>query len=352
MVIKLNRKSINLIITLILSLFTLYISYTLYKSKNSLVEIDKKSDNGGIYVLSEFRKVVYLSPRDYSVITEIKVKPSMHIAYVGDGKIYVAVRGDLDWAGQEINVIKNGKMIKKIKLTYSLPRYIRYNPYNGKVYIWHVPKITKYKENCITVINPKDDTEETNIMYNRCVEDIVFSKDNTMIVSSDDLIKPENSLDVFDLKDNSIIKSIPIDIKITSMQIADNNLLFCVTEMLPDPYVYVVDWKKGIITDKIKLSYDYPNKVYKINMSNKEYILITHANVDNGKGHGITIIDPLTRKIVKEIPDVINPYGGLAFKDNIMLVANQLDDKVYIYQDFQLVKEIPVEHPMTIVFAD
>ncbi len=134
------------------------------------------------------------------------------MAPVRDDKIYVAIRGNLSKAGKAVAVLQNGKIIKYIELKNPLPRIVKYNDYNGKAYVGHIFFMNK---NFITVFNTENDTVERYLSYNGEIEDISFAKDNKMIISSwvPDKDKYKNKIDVIDLDNYSLIRSIPLNLK-------------------------------------------------------------------------------------------------------------------------------------------
>ncbi len=194
----------------------------------------QKLNSSGIYILSTPRTVHFLSS-NYDFLSEIDLLGGFDLAAGKNGKVYVAIPGSSKKQGKEVDVLQNGKLKKKIKLSYSLPWIVKYYPYNKKIYVGHMTKITYHNENCITVIDTMKDEEESNIMHDYGVYDMVFSPDNKMIVSASGIKGKDRRLNVFDLSNNSLINTIPMDeIRLDSMVLASNGLIFGST------------WKQGL----------------------------------------------------------------------------------------------------------
>ena len=347
MVKMLNKKSVLLIILFSIICLSILLFYTLNRPKTSLTY--GGSDKSGFYVLSDFHKVYYISDDNYEVISETDVAGAMYMTAAQNGKVYVPVRGNLSKGGKHIDVFENGVKIKTIKLSYSLPEFAKYNPYNDKIYVNHICKITNQSENCITVLNTSKDEEEKNIMYNYSVFDIAFTSDNIMLVSSSDIIKPDWKVDVIDLKNDSKIKTIPVDVKITSMvALPDSSLLFGVSEMMQEPFIFVFDWEKGVALEKIPLEYEYPSRINLEKIDGKYRIYAAHRNIDDNSGENISIVDPYERKVIDEITHVKCPTDISFEKENIM-VANWKDSLVYVINNKEVRKTININKPTAIV---
>lgn len=333
------------IIITITTSFLIYYSNTAQKDTFNVAECDFKN---AIYVLSTTKEVCSLGREDYKPLSSQKIYTCMNITAVCNNKIYAPIRGDDRKAGENISVIQNGKEIKKIKMTYNFPEIVRYNPYNNKAYIGHVTKLTYHNENCITVVDAVNDIEEENIMYDNQIFDMVFSKDNKMIASTQNINSIPSRLSVFDLSDNSLIKEIPTEIKMSSMQIADNELIYAVSDMSKDPVIHVYDWKNEEVSE-IALKYPYPNGVHIGILDGKQYIFIRHLNFDNREGNEISIIDPETNKCVKEITGVEAPLDIIVDKDEILV--SSFNNCIYVLKNYKVDSKIDIARPICITKA-
>ncbi|MGI5881029.1 MAG: YncE family protein [Syntrophomonadaceae bacterium] len=302
----------------------------------------------GIYILSTTSRVVCLSD-DFKILTTIDLLGSSDLTYGGNGKVYATIDGNSRKGGREIDVLQNGKLQKRIKLTYSLPWKAQYNPYNNKLYVSHKCKITNHKENCITVIDTITDEEETNIMYNYGIEDMAFTSDNKMIASAWEVIEDDRYLTVFDLKTNQIIKTMAMgDLEISSLAVGSDGLIYGVTQLKDNPVLYVIDWRKEEI-NKVGLSCPYPFQVYLHSQDKKEYVYISHVNENNlREGHMISVVDPLLQKVVDELDTVICPHSVLFYDDQLM-VGNCQNNKVNILEEKTLTKSLDIEWPIDMV---
>lgn len=319
-----------------------------FKDKHISTAKDTGVSNG-TYVLSTPRKIIYLS-NEYQKLSETSILGGWEIEPIHDGKVYVSIRGNPDENGQEIAVFKNGVVKKDIKLTYNMPTIIRYNKYNKKAYIGHVGKITYHNENCITVVDTTKDTEEKNIMFDRVIEDIAFSSDNKMYVSSWNVTGGDDRISVFDLKTDTIIASIPTDVQITSMvYIESTGLIYGATEQNKDPHLYIIDWKKQKIVDKITLEH---RPIHKLKLfgddKEKEYLYVSHYSVDDDGGKEISIIDPDKNKIINQITNAVCPVDFDLDRDKIF-VCDKINDKVHVLDsDGKLIKDIDIKYPISI----
>jgi len=340
------KKIIALSILIITVIVSIYIYINVVKTDTSNATQGNFED--AIYVLSGTRQVCSLDRVNHKLLSTQKVYACANIEAVGNNKIYAPIRGDDRKAGEVISVIQNGKELKKIKMTYDFPEMIRYNPYNKKAYVSHVTKLTYHNENCITVVDTANDKEEYNIMYDNQIFDMVFTKDNKMIASTQNINSIPSRLSVFDLSDNTLIKEVPTEIKMCSLQIADNELIYAVSDMSEKPIVYVYDWKNEKV-NTIQLKYKYPNGVHKGVLDGKQYIFITHFNIDDRSGNEISVIDPETNICVKEITGVKSPLDIIVDKDDIF-VASWFNN-IYIIKDFKIDSKIEIGLPITITKA-
>ena len=214
-----NKKiSFSIIIMCLLICICFLFNQHIRKSK----EINKYSNNTNkIYVLLNDYKLYTLNTTNLN-LNPIKhnIDSTLYTTEVQDKKIYAPICNK-KW----ISVFKNGKFQKNINLKYSLPLMARYNKFNGYTYVTHKTKLTYNNENCITVIDSNTDTEKCNILYDKGVEDITFTKDNKMIASS--WTTGSNTIyniDIFDLKNNSIVKTLKMPVKYDCIKAVSNDL--------------------------------------------------------------------------------------------------------------------------------
>lgn len=305
-------------------------------------------DSPSIYVLSTVSKVACLS-NEYDTLTTIDLLGASDLTCGYNGKVYATIAGNSRKGGQEIDVLQNGRLKKRINLSYSLPWISRYNPYDKKLYVGHKCKITYQNENCITVIDTVIDEEENNIMYNYGVEDIAFTQDNKMIVSAWEVTEYDRRLDVFDLETNKIIKTIAMnDLKISSMVAGSDGLIYGITQLKNAPILYVINWQKELV-ETIDLPYSHPYRVYVYSDENKEYIYVTHLDDDNlREGHTISVVDPSFKKVV-DVIDTVDRPGSIVFHNNCLLVGDFLNNKVTILKGDSFIKSIDLERPIDMV---
>ncbi|WMJ81806.1 hypothetical protein RBU49_06055 [Clostridium sp. MB40-C1] len=302
--------------------------------------------NKGIYILSSGDTVYYLPNEKSTTVKKYKVEGALDMRKVSNNKVYVPIcYGDHK---EEIAMFHNGKFNKYIKLSYDLPLLVRYNKYNNKAYITHKTKVTKQKENCITVINTLLDKEENTIMYNNHVEDITFTTNNSMVVSSYSLKEKAHKLDIFNLKTNSIIKTIPTPVKFSSIKCGKNNLIYAVNRKSKDNILYVIDLNKGKVINKIKLPHEYPYKVFIKEKAKKEYIYVLHQDFDSLKGKGISVIDSSSDKIIAEFLQIECPEDIDIYEEK-MIVSNWRDGKIYIINNNKICNEIQINKPLSVV---
>ncbi len=342
------------VLIIIISIAILAFGYNYALEQKTAIVVkknDKPEKTSGLYVLSTPRTILFFST-DYKLISKTQLLGGSDLACGEKGKIYVAVRGNPQSVGKEVCVLQDGIIKNRIELTYSMPWIIKYNSLNQRLYIGHTYKITHYKENCITVIDTLKDEEETNIMYDYSVTDMVFSQDNKMIVSAWGT-KTGRRLDVFDLKDNSITKTIPMgNIQISSMAISTDGLIYAVTQLSKKPIIYVVDWEKGEIINEITLNHEYPYQVYTRNQDGKEYIYIAHLNYDICKGTAISVIDPIKQQLVCDITNVNCPQS-LAFHDQDLVIGDwEKNQLVILDEKYKVRKTIVIERPIDMVFTE
>lgn len=311
------------------------------------------NDTQGIYILykDETTRIKYLT-ENFEELSDIKVPKGWDLCSVGKNKVYLSIAGDADSVGKSLKVLKAGKVIKEIPLKYDMPMEIKYNQYNEYAYVAHTYKLTYNKENCISVIDTKNDKEIYSIMYDEVFEDVAFSPNDLMFVSSTDAITPENNLDVFNTIDNKMIKHIPLDVRLHSIVYSpETKLIYGVQDSENDPILFAVDWEKGKIIDRIKLNYNYPCQLTLDNKNGKELIYISNVYIDNAnEGHVITIFDPKEKKIIKEIT---NAYGihDYAVDNNIYVVARCINKAYMISKDDKIIKKIEIPFPVSITKA-
>ncbi|AEG16165.1 hypothetical protein Desku_2641 [Desulfofundulus kuznetsovii DSM 6115] len=305
----------------------------------------------GIYCMTPSRYVFYISGKDYKILNKVRVNGGWNMAPARDGKIYVAIRGNLSKAGKAVAVLQNGKIIKYIELKNPLPRIVKYNDYNGKAYVGHIFFMNK---NFITVFNTENDIVERYLPYNGEIEDISFAKDNKMIISSwmPDKDKYKDKIDVIDLDNYSLIRSIPLNFKASSIEVI-GDAIYLINGLSGDPFIYAVEWKKNDSTmiKKIKLSDNYPWRLYKNEIGGKTYLYVTHYNIDNMSGQSISLIDPDQNKVIKVIHNAYHP-GDIAFNNNEIVVCDHVNERLLVLRDSKIVHEIKLgERPIFIAKA-
>ncbi|MCY6959790.1 YncE family protein [Clostridium brassicae] len=344
-----NKKKFLVILSILCIILCVILGgrYFLNCKKTNLNSTSESSNlNKGIYILSSGDTVYYLSNEKSTTVKKYNVEGALDMKEVSNNKVYVPIcYGEHK---EEIAVLHNGEFSKYIKLSYDLPLLIRYNKYNNKAYVTHKTKVTKQKENCITVINTLLDKEENTIMYNNHVEDITFTTNNNMVVSSYSLKEKAHKLDIFNLKTNSIIKTIPTPIKFSSIKCGKNNLIYAVNQKSKDNILFVIDLNKGKVIKKIKLPYEYPYKIFISNKAEKEYIYVLHQDFDSLQGKGISIIDSSSNKIVTQLAQVECPEDIDLYEEK-MVVSNWRDGRIYIINNNVICNEIPINKPISVV---
>ncbi|NHM27334.1 hypothetical protein G7K71_10115 [Desulfofundulus sp. TPOSR] len=353
-----TRKILPVVfIILVISAYFYYI-YSIHRDP-FYIHIHKDLSNNDKVIMGEEKGiycmtpgyVFYISDKDYKILNKVRVNGGWNMAPVRDGKIYVAIRGNLSKAGKAVAVLQNGKIIKYIELKNPLPRIVKYNEYDGKVYIGHIFFMSK---NFITVFNTENDTVERYLPYNGEIEDISFAKDNKMIISSwmPDKDKYKDKIDVIDLDNYSLIRSIPLNFKASSIEVI-GDAIYLINGLSGDPFIYAVEWKKNDSTmiKKIKLSDNYPWRLYKNEISGKTYLYVTHYNINNMSGQSISLIDPDQNKVIKVIHNAYHP-GDIAFNNNEILVCDHVNERLLVLRDSKIVHEIKLgERPIFIVKA-
>ncbi|WP_066632636.1 YncE family protein [Desulfolucanica intricata] len=302
--------------------------------------------NSGIYCLTASRDVFYLSSEDYKILNKITVEGGWKITPVQDGKIYITVRGSLSKAGKEIAVLQNGKVIKNIELNHLLPRIIKYNEYNRKAYVGHI----FYKnKNYITVINTEKDLVENYLSYDKNIEDIAFIK-NKMIISAWAPKGKPYQIDIISLDNYSVTKTIPIDFIMSSM-IVVGDMIYGINGLSQEPFLYVIDWKKEKVVEKIRLKENSPWRVYKNEVDGKSYVYVSHYNIDNMSGKSISCVDPENNEVVKTITNAFHP-GDIAFNNKDIIVGDRVNDRLLIINGNKIKHKVYLgSRPLIIVKA-
>ncbi len=337
-----NRK-LTLAAFFIIAAITTFAYYNYkYLSSSDHVVIEEQ---GGIYCMNTSRDVFYISDKDYSILHKTKVNGGWNMASVRDGKIYVAVRGDLSRAGKKVAVLRDGRIVDNIELEYPLPRIIKFNEYNGKAYVGHILITGK---NYITTIDTKNDAVENYFPYNYNIEDIAFAKDNMMIVSSWTSKSNTFKIDIINLDNYSISETIPINFKASSIEVIGNTI-YTVNGLSSEPILYTIDWNKGSQTlEKIKLKDNYPCRIYKNEINGKPYIYVTHYNIDDMSGESITLIDPERKAAIKRL-DNAQHSRDIAFNNNDILVGDRVNDRILVLNNDKIIHEIKLGRPICIV---
>ncbi|CAG7840926.1 YncE family protein [Clostridium haemolyticum] len=284
----------------------------------------KHVNENSIYVLCGINKVTYLSCNNYKY-SDINhnIATTLFISNINNKKIYAPICDK-----KQIAVFEHGKFKKNIDLTYSLPLIAKYNIFDNNTYVFHKTKVTYKNENCITIIDSKKDVEKRNIKYNKGVEDITFTADKKMIVSSWSLHNDSiYNIDIFDLNNFSLIKTLSFSKMFNKIIAVSNDIIYALDRNSEEPYIYVISISKGNIINRIKLNYNSPYNIYKDN--NKSHIYVLHQNFDLQEGKGISIIDCSKHKVIGTIPDIYNPESMYIIKDKLF-ISSLRDNKIYV----------------------
>lgn len=276
-----------------------------------------------IYVLSDVNKINYLSFNNHKyTYIDHPVDTTLFITNINNKKIYSPICNK-----KQIAVFKHGKFQKNINLTYSLPLIAKYNVFDNNTYVFHKTKVTYKAENCITVIDSKKDIEKYNIKYNKGVEDITFTSDKKMIVSSWSLgNNSEYTIDIFDLKNFSLIKTLKFSKMFNKISAVSNDLIYALDRNSDQPYIYVISLSKQKIITKIKLNYTSPYNIY---TDNNKLAYILHQNLNLQQGKGVSIIDYSNHKVIGSIPNIYNPESMYIIKDKLF-ISSLRDNKIYV----------------------
>jgi len=298
--------------------------------KNAVIE-----GQGGIYCMNTSRDVFFISGKDYSIINKTKVVGGWDMAAVRDDKIYITIRGNLSNGGKEIAILRGGVIDGNIELEYPLPRFVRYNEYNEKAYVGH---IFIQGKNYITVIDTKNDLVEKYFPYDYNIEDIAFSEDNIMMVSSS-TAHGVHKIDIINLDNYSILKSIPIDFRTSSINVVGNTI-YATNAVSDKSLLYAVDWNKESQTiEKIKLKDTNPYKIYKKDINGKPYLYVTHYNIDDMSGKSITIVDPEKKEAIKRIENV-QSSRDITFNNGDILAGDRVNERILVINNDEIIKEI------------
>lgn len=338
-----NRTKIFIfsIIAAVIVFITGIIYYRISITTNNKFEKANK-----IYIMASPYYIKCLSLNNYSLISSINIDGGTDMVSANN-KLYVAERGNPENEGiGRLSVIENGKIIKKISLKYALPDKIRYNFYNSKIYVTHVPRIVDTKENCIAVVDGRTNTEIANIPYNYGIEDLAFTKDNKMIISSWNINSDGYKLDIMDLSNYRIIKTIPTNVKFISIYCSDN-FIYAVTGEASDNYLYKINMLSGNIVNRIKLHFNSPYRIYSKIINNKQCLVITHLDYDNLEGDQISVIEIPDDKIINEITGATYPYSIETFNNKIF-VADWNDSEILIFYKNKKIKSLNVDCPMSV----
>ena len=338
-----NKKICFSIVSLCLLICIGYVFNKISK-KSQIVNEPLTINKHSIYVRSCGNEMNILDTTNFN-IKPIKhnIDYTLNMAEVQDNKIYAPICNK-KW----ISVFKGGKFQKDIKLKYDLPLKARYNRFNGYTYVSHMTKLTYNDENCITVIDSNTDTEKCNILYDKGVEDITFTKDNKMIVSSwttsGDTIY---NIDIFDLKNNSIVKTLKMPVKYDCIKAVSDDLVYAINRMIKDPYIDIISLSKGKVIDRIKLPYDSPYSIYIDTTNDNNIAYILHAwDMNLEEGQGVTMFNYKTHKIENKIPNIKSSQTMCIKKDKLYF-ASWAWDKIYVVdkKKFKIEKEIKFEGP-------
>ena len=339
------RKKINAII---ISIVILVFVSTMFILKGNLNKGKYTEESNGLYVLGLSGTKAYYYSKNFKLLSEIDLWKAWELEPVSNNKVYATIIGTDYKSGREIAVLKNGRLIKKIPLEYSLPLFAEYNPNDGKAYVAHVCKITKHKENCITVIDTQHDKEINNILFDREVDAITFWGEKMYVSSLDVKDDSPPRIDIFNVEDYSIEKTFSIDLQmITDIKAVSNDVLYAVNDLSENPEIYVIDCKKGLIMDTIKLPNNNPYKVFLYKTGEKTKVYVSHYNIDDSGGETISVIDPYKNQVIKNI-EGINCPASITFFDNKMVVGDEEkeeDAKLFVYDlaKEKVINIIPLE---------
>ncbi|HBV99346.1 MAG: hypothetical protein JL50_21665 [Peptococcaceae bacterium BICA1-7] len=321
------------------------IAFIYYSFKNSpQSEYAVAKENEEIYCLNTSRDVFYISGKDYSILNKTRVNGAWSMTPARNGKIYIAIRGSLSKAGKEVAVLQYGKIIKNIELEFPLPRVIKYNQYNDKIYVGHIRFLG---QNYISTIDTTNDQVVNCMPYNYEIEDITFAKENIMIVSSWDA-DYNDRIDIIDLDNNSIIDTIPIYFKASSIKVIDN-AIYALNDLSSEPSLYVIDWKREPrMIEKVELADNNPWRIYTNEINGKSFLYITHYNVDDMSGESISLIDPSKNVLTKRLENIHHPRD-IAFNGNDILVGDQINNRLLIVNNDKIIHEIDVGRTISVV---
>ncbi|KEI07049.1 hypothetical protein IRP63_07100 [Clostridium botulinum] len=306
--------------------------------------LKKYISQNDIYVLSGVNKINYLSSNNYKY-TDINhnIDTTLFISNINNRKIYAPICNK-----NQIAVFQHGKFQKNIDLTYSLPLMAKYNIFDNNTYVFHKTKVTYKDENCITVIDSKKDIEKYNIKYNKGIEDITFTENKKMIVSSWSLDNDSTyNIDIFDLKNFSLIKTLKVSKMFNRISAVSNDLIYGLDRNSEKPYIYVISISKGKIINKIKLNYNNPYNIYIDNNNDKKHVYVLHQNFDLQEGKGVSIIDYNKHKVIGSIPDIYSPESMYIINDKLF-ISSLMDNKIYVVNknNNYIEKEIHIRRPI------
>lgn len=322
------KKILVILLTLLVSVY--FAGCVQNKKLSNEIQEPLNVQNEGIYILYEDggSYVQYLT-NDLKKIANIKVKGGWDLCSVGDGKVYVSIPGDAHFSDDILKVIEAGKITKTIDLTYDLPMEIEYNKYNNKAYVSHKYKLTFANENCISIIDASTDQEVDSFMYDEIVQDITFSSDNKMYISSQNLKTYEAQIDVINLSNHEIEKRIVIEEPLISIEYSESTqLLYGVTDRKKSPVLYSINCKDSIVSS-LPISTDYPFQLILNRSENQPLLYISNVDTDNvDKGHIITVYDIIEQKEIEKIESVDGIFDFIVDDDDVYAVA-RFRDKVY-----------------------
>ncbi|EYE87437.1 hypothetical protein Q428_13265 [Fervidicella metallireducens AeB] len=256
---------------------------------------------GTKYYVRSQNQIIMLDEKQ-NILKKIDIPWLADMELAKNGKLYAIQDGEM--AYNKVVVIEGDKIKKEIPLKYGLLDFLRYNPYDNKMYLSQTRNITKANENCITVIDTEKDIQESIIPYNKYIRsDMTFTDKNELITSGfdNDPINPKAFIDVIDLKQKKVKKSIPLKYPLTSMVYNDGKIYgttFIKKEHNSD--LYCIDLKSNKI-NVFKMKYPSPNKI-KINPKD-DLIYIAHGDGEVSQKYAdrITVFDPIKNKIVDEL---------------------------------------------------
>lgn len=284
-----------------------------------------KEVTDGIYVLYRDNggRIRYYT-KELEEVNDFEAPEGWDLCSAKNGKVCMSNAGNSRKVGNSVAVLKDGIIITNIKLKYSMPLNIKYNPYNELVYVSHKYKITYNEENCFSVIDTELDKEIEPIMYDEYVLDFSFSEDNYMFVSSQDVSDYQTQIDIIDLSDSSLEKRIVIDPPLDSIIYSEvTNLVYGVCQRSRERGLFVIDWINES-WEEIPLDFIDASQLEIGRKDNTKLYILNSYRDDNNEGRLIAEFDLLTGKVEKKYDNLEN-VEDFVVNDNIIALGKTLD---------------------------